>query len=39
VAYRAGQKLEWDAEKMKVTNTSAADHFIRRDYRSGWSLG
>jgi predicted dehydrogenase len=39
VAYRAGQKLEWDAEKMKVTNTSAADRFIRRDYRSGWSLG
>lgn len=39
VAYRAGQKLQWDAEKMKVTNTSAADHFIRRDYRKGWSLG
>ncbi len=38
VAYRAGQKLEWDAAKMKVTNTSAADRFIRRDYRSGWTL-
>jgi hypothetical protein len=38
VAYRTGQKLEWDAAEMKVTNTRAADRFIRRDYRKGWTL-
>ncbi len=38
VAYRTGQKLEWDAKEMKVTNTRAADRFIRRDYRKGWTL-
>jgi hypothetical protein len=38
VAYRAGQKLHWNATEMKVTNTTAADRFIRRDYRAGWKL-
>ena len=38
VAYRAGQKLEWDSAKLRVTNTRAADQFIRREYRTGWKL-
>ncbi|MEX2113365.1 MAG: Gfo/Idh/MocA family oxidoreductase [Pirellulales bacterium] len=39
VSYRAGgQKLDWDAEKLRATNTSDADQFIRREYRPGWSL-
>ena len=38
VAYRAGQKLHWDAEKLRATNCPAADRFIRRDYRDGWRL-
>lgn len=38
VAFRAGQKLEWDAEKLKATNCPAADEFLRREYRKGWSL-
>lgn len=38
VAYRAGTKLEWDAEAMKATNTSEADPYLRREYREGWSL-
>ncbi len=38
VAYRAGQKLEWDSAKLRVTNTRAADPFIRREYRAGWKL-
>ena len=39
VSYRAGgQKLEWDAEALRATNTSDADPFIRREYRKGWSL-
>lgn len=39
VAYRAGQKLEWDAAKLKATNCPNADQYIRRDYRPGWKLG
>jgi predicted dehydrogenase len=38
VAYRAGQRIEWDSAKMAVTNTSAADRFLKRSYRPGWSL-
>ena len=38
VAYRAGQKLEWDAAAMKATNCPEADRFIRREYRAGWKL-
>jgi len=38
VAYRAGQKLEWDAENLKVTNFPEANQYIRRAYREGWTL-
>jgi predicted dehydrogenase len=39
VSYRAGQqKLEWDPEALRATNTSDADAFIRREYRQGWTL-
>ncbi len=38
VAYRTGQKLEWNATACKVTNTREADPFIRRSYRKGWRL-
>ncbi len=39
VAYRAGKKLEWDAAAMKATNCPAADQYLKREYRKGWSLG
>lgn len=38
VAYRAGKKLEWDAEKLVVTNAPEAQRFIDPPYRSGWTL-
>jgi predicted dehydrogenase len=38
VAYRVGKKLEWDPVKMKATNTSEADQYIKREYRKGWEL-
>jgi predicted dehydrogenase len=38
VAYRAGQKLEWDAENLKVTNCPEANQYIQREYREGWTL-
>ncbi|MCO6454609.1 MAG: Gfo/Idh/MocA family oxidoreductase [Pirellulaceae bacterium] len=39
VAYRAGKKLQWDAQSLRATNAPEADIFIRRPYRSGWQLG
>jgi predicted dehydrogenase len=38
VAFRAGEKLEWNPEEMKATNTTAAERFIKREYRMGWAL-
>ena len=38
VAYRVGQKLEWDPRTLKATNCPEADEFIRRAYRQGWEL-
>lgn len=39
VSYRAGgAELEWDAEKLSAPNCPAAEEFIRREYRKGWSL-
>jgi predicted dehydrogenase len=39
VSYRVGgQKLAWDAERLEVTNCSDAAQYLRREYRSGWTL-
>jgi predicted dehydrogenase len=38
VAFRSGQKIEWDDKAGKVTNSSEADKFLRREYRKGWQL-
>jgi predicted dehydrogenase len=38
VAIKAGTKIEWDAENMRAIGNSAADPFIRREYRKGWSI-
>lgn len=38
VAFRAREKLVWDADAMRVTNTRAADPFLRRTPRRGWEL-
>jgi GFO/IDH/MocA oxidoreductase family protein len=38
VALRAGRKLEWDGPNMQVTNAPEAAQYLRRQYRTGWSL-
>jgi hypothetical protein len=38
VSHRTGQKLEWDAASLKATNCPAAEQFLRREYRAGWTL-
>lgn len=32
-------KLLWDKENLKVTNFDEVNQFVKREYRSGWSLG
>ncbi len=31
-------KLDWDANAFKFTNLDAANQYLRREYRTGWSL-
>jgi hypothetical protein len=38
LAYRFEGKLEWDSEKMRVTNNAEANKFIKPAIRKGWSL-
>jgi hypothetical protein len=38
VSLRAGTKIHYDAEAMRVTNPTSANEFLRRDYRHGWTL-
>ena len=37
VALRAGKKIDYDGANMRVTNVSAANDFLRREYRQGWA--
>jgi predicted dehydrogenase len=37
VAYRTGQKLEWDPTSLRATNCPEAEQFLRREYRKGWT--
>jgi predicted dehydrogenase len=38
VAYRTGHKLEWDAARLRATNTRQAENYLRTEYRRGWEL-
>lgn len=38
VAYRTGKKLYWNPAELRAENAPEADPYIRREYRSGWSL-
>jgi len=38
VAYRSGERLVWDAEKLQATNVPAAAEFIHKRYRTGWEV-
>jgi len=38
VAYRAGTALSYDGARGRVTNSSAANGFLAKEYRKGWSL-
>lgn len=36
--YPGRKKLLWDAKNMKITNFDEANQFVKREYRSGWTL-
>ncbi len=38
VAFRAGQKLDWDAAALKARNSTKADEFVTKTYRKGWEV-
>ena len=38
VAYRAGQKLTWDAENLKTPGVDVAGRYIHKEYRKGWEV-
>ena len=38
VAIRAGEKIEWDAKNMKVTNLEKANQYVNSRNRAGWSV-
>jgi predicted dehydrogenase len=38
VAMRAGQRIYWDSDNLKVTNMPEANEYLHHAYRSGWSL-
>ncbi len=39
LALRApGQRLEWDAENLKVKNAPELNQFVHVEYRKGWTL-
>jgi predicted dehydrogenase len=38
VALRAGGRIEWDTQNLRVTNNESANRFVRREYRRGWEI-
>ena len=32
------RELQWDGEKMVMTNDKDANAYVRRQYRDGWTL-
>ncbi|NOX53633.1 MAG: Gfo/Idh/MocA family oxidoreductase [Planctomycetes bacterium] len=36
VALRAGRKVQFDPQQMRITNVAAANKYLYRDYRPGW---
>ena len=38
IALRVPGKLEWDAEKMRFSNNSEANKYLKPTFRKGWSL-
>ncbi len=38
VAYRSREKIQWDAINVHATNSTAAEKYLTKSYREGWSV-
>ena len=38
IALRAGKKVDFDANLVKITNDEAANQLLTREYRAGWEV-
>ncbi|HEX5104720.1 MAG TPA: Gfo/Idh/MocA family oxidoreductase, partial [Pirellulaceae bacterium] len=38
VAFRSGEKLAWDAQNLRATNTPKAEEFLHKKYRKGFEV-
>jgi predicted dehydrogenase len=38
VALRAGRKVDYDTQNMRITNIQEANKYLTREYRKGWEL-
>ena len=38
VAFRSGERIEWNAENLQATNSSKAAEYVTKQYRAGWSV-
>jgi hypothetical protein len=38
IAWRVEGKLEWDSRNLRFTNNSAANRFVKPEFRKGWEL-
>jgi predicted dehydrogenase len=38
LALRLNRRLDWDNEKMMITNVAEANQYLRREYHPGWEL-
>ncbi len=39
VAFRLGEEITWDAEKLEAVGNADAERFIKKEYRKGWEIG
>lgn len=38
IALRAGKKVDFDSQLLKITNDESANQFLTREYRPGWEI-
>jgi hypothetical protein len=38
IALRTGKKIDFDPEKIQITNDTQANAFLSRTYRPGWEM-
>jgi hypothetical protein len=34
----AGEEFLWDSDHLRFTNSEAANHYVKPEYRDGWQI-